>query len=442
VIVRIPAFPAGGLIPPDYPVQEEVATMPKDKVPQYCLHKGSGQAYVKIDGRRIYLGPHNSTESRRRYSEAIDRWRELQECGRLPDIRVGELILMYLEKHVRKHYVKIGRPTSEQSVVCAALRFLAKHRHVLSADFGPRLLKDVRADMIRSGLARETVNRYTTRIRQMFEWAVSEELIPERVYVALRTVKALLAGRTEAPDHERVKPVPIAFVNAIRPYVSRHVWGMIQLGLLTGARPGEIVSMRVGDINTGGRIWEYVPREHKMQHKGVVRVIMIGPKAQAVLREFLQPNLAAYMFSPAEADQERRDRLRVDRKSSMTPSQAARRPKENGQRRPKDHYTVASYRRAIERACEIAFGMPDQLRIIPVGLPVDEEQRRRREAAQWRKGHCWHPNQLRHTFGTQARRQGGIETSRILLGHTSIATSEIYAEPDRTAAQEMIAKIG
>ena len=27
----------------------------------------------------------------------------------LPDIRVGELMLMYLQKHVQKHYVKNGR---------------------------------------------------------------------------------------------------------------------------------------------------------------------------------------------------------------------------------------------------------------------------------------------------------------------------------------------
>jgi integrase len=416
--------------------------MSKEKVPQYCLHKGSGQAYVKIDGRRIYLGPHNSASSRRRYSDEIDRWQELQQWGRLPDIRVGELMLTYLDKHVQKHYVKNGRATSEQAVVQAALRFLAKHRHLLSADFGPRLLKDVRADMVDAGLARETVNRYTDRIRQMFEWAVSEELVPERVHAALRTVKALLSGRTNAPDHERVKPVPIAFVDPIQPYVGRQIWGMIQLGLLTGARPGEIVSMRVGDIHTGGRIWEYIPRVHKMQHKGQNRIIMIGPKAQAILREFLKPNVAAHVFSPTEADRERRNRRRAERKSPMTPSQLARQPKENGQRRPKDHYTVASYRRAIERACELAFGMPDDLRIIPIGLPAGEEKRRRREAAQWRKEHCWHPNQLRHTFGTQARREGGIETSRILLGHTSIATSEIYAEPDRTTAQKIIAEIG
>ena len=187
VFLRIPAVPAVWLnYPRTTPSRKRLPPCRRKKVPQYCLHKGSGQAYVKIDGRRIYLGSHNSTESKCRYSEEIDRWRELQECGRLPDIRVGELILIYLEKHVRRHYVKTGRPTSEQFVVQAALRFLAKHRHVLCADFGPRLLKDVRADIVRSGLARETVNRYAAHIRQMFEWAVSEELIPERVYVSLK----------------------------------------------------------------------------------------------------------------------------------------------------------------------------------------------------------------------------------------------------------------
>ena len=83
--------------------------------------------------------------------------------------------------------------------------------------------------------------------------------------------------------------------------------------------------MHVGDINTSGRIWEYVPREHKMQHKGQDRVIMIGPKAQAILQEFLKPSVVAYVFSPAEADRERRERLRrakvaTDTKSGCTPT--------------------------------------------------------------------------------------------------------------------------
>jgi hypothetical protein len=33
------------------------------RIPKYRLHKGSGQALVEIDGRRIYLGKHDLTPS-------------------------------------------------------------------------------------------------------------------------------------------------------------------------------------------------------------------------------------------------------------------------------------------------------------------------------------------------------------------------------------------
>jgi integrase len=111
----------------------------------------------------------------------------------------------------------------------------------------------------------------------------------------------------------------MAIIEAVGPYVTRHAWAMIQLQLLTGARPGEIVSMRVGDLNAGGAIWEYTPRSHKGEHHGQSRLILIGPKAQDVLREFLKPNVEAFVFSPIEADAERQAARRESRKSPMTP---------------------------------------------------------------------------------------------------------------------------
>jgi integrase len=79
---------------------------------------------------------------------------------------------------------------------------------------------------------------------------------------------------------------------------------------------------------------------------------------------------------------------------------------------PGSCYTVATYRRAVARACEIA------------GVPR------------------WHPHQLRHNAATSLRKQQGIELARIILGHSSAFTTEIYAEQDRAAAVEVIAKIG
>ncbi|MCP4453519.1 MAG: site-specific integrase, partial [Planctomycetes bacterium] len=54
----------------------------------------------------------------------------------------------------------------------------------------------------------------------------------------------------------------------------------------------------------------------------------------------------------------------------------------------------------------------------------------------------WTPHQLRHTYATEVRRQFGIEAARILLGHASIVTTEIYAEVDRQAAQKVALAIG
>ena len=40
-------------------------------VPGYLLHKPTGQAYVRIRGKCIYLGTYNSPESHHLYAEVI-----------------------------------------------------------------------------------------------------------------------------------------------------------------------------------------------------------------------------------------------------------------------------------------------------------------------------------------------------------------------------------
>ena len=73
----------------------------------------------------------------------------------------------------------------------------------------------------------------------------------------------------------------------------------------------------------------------KTEHRDKDRIILIGPKGQAVLREFLSEALAAdlgrdaFVFSPVDAEAERnRPSPARCAESAMTPSQAtrARRP--------------------------------------------------------------------------------------------------------------------
>jgi integrase len=107
-----------------------------------------------------------------------------------------------------------------------------------------------------------------------------------------------------------VKPVPEEYVTAILPHVRPQVAAMIQLQLVTGMRSGEVSIMRGCDLNTVGKIWEYRPASHKTQHHGHDKVILLGPRAQNIVKPWLKPDLQAYLFSPRES----RDAFDADRR--------------------------------------------------------------------------------------------------------------------------------
>jgi site-specific recombinase XerC len=60
----------------------------------------------------------------------------------------------------------------------------------------------------------------------------------------------------------------------------------------------------------------------------------------------------------------------------------------------------------------------------------------------WRKAHRWHPNQLRHAFGTRVRKTHGLEAAQVLLGHSRADVTQVYAERNEQLAATVAAKIG
>lgn len=89
--------------------------------PSYLLHRGTGQARVRIDGRDHYLGRFGSPESRDRYKDLISDWLLKRDdlCG--CSLTVDDLALLYME-HAARYYRKGGRPTSEVHCTRLALR--------------------------------------------------------------------------------------------------------------------------------------------------------------------------------------------------------------------------------------------------------------------------------------------------------------------------------
>ena len=379
--------------------------------PPLRCHKATGQGYVHLDGRRIYLGVHGKPQTLQKYHQVLAEW-HANGC-RLPatkggDTTVVELCAAYWD-HAAEHYRK-GDGSSSTTIhrVRQALRLLRDLYGPSSlADFGPLALRAVRQRWIDKGLARGTINEYVAQIKRAFKWGVSRQLVPETVYRALTTVAGLQAGRSAAKETEDTKPVPDAHVAGVEPFVNRQVWALIQLQLLTAARGGEVIMLRAVDFETSGKIWTATVCDHKKAYLGKQRTVYFGPRAQAIVRGFMADRpVDAYLFSPRDAERERHAQATAHRRPGQ--QKAPRKSR----RVLGTHYTSASYRRCIERAC------------VKAGVPV------------------WTPHRLRHSAGTFIRQEFGIEAAQVMLGHASVGVTQVYAEVNRARALEVAAKIG
>ena len=272
-------------------------------VPVYRHKKSRGVAVVTLNGRDIYLGKFNSTESLHKYDKLIQEWlasgRVLTSENPIDEeaFSVAELIVAYM-KHAKVYYQKDEKPTSHLHNVEDAMTYL-KNLYGLEAvkDFGPLKLKAVRQQMIGKGLGRTTINKYIDNLKRMFKWGTENELVPSSVFHGLQAISGLRKGRCEAKEYPPVKPVAEAFIEAIKDHVSKQVWAMIQLQVFTGMRPGEVVLMRGQDIDITGKLWVYTPQHHKTEHHGISRPIYLGPKAQEIVEKFMKPELAAYLLN-------------------------------------------------------------------------------------------------------------------------------------------------
>lgn len=422
----------------------------KLKVPELRLHKPTGQGYVRIDGAFRYLGRYDDPQTQQRYHRMIAEWMAAgcQVFAEPDEITIKELITRYLA-HVEQYYRKPdGTPTSEIDSIKSVLRVLGDlYSETRVQEFGPRALIAVRQRMIDQSWCRKSINKHVCRMRAMFRWATEHEMIPGGVYHALTAVAGLKRGRSGAREGDAVRPVSLQEVNAIQPFVSRQVWAMVQLQLLTGARAGEIVTLRKCDIDRSGEVWVYVPADHKTAHHGHERTIFFGPKAQEVLAPFLMRPDEMPLFSPAEAERERRAARFAARKTPLGYGNCA-----GSNRRkapmvtPGKSYDVDALRRAIARGCDHANPPPEPLAQREDETEIEWKSRltpeQKKKLRAWRKAHRWHPHQLRHTAATALRKQFGLEAARVVLGHTSAAVTEIYAEIDKTKAREAMLKIG
>lgn len=433
-------------------------------VPGLQFHKRSGQGRVHLSGRDFYCGKWGTAACKAKYDRLIAEWlnngrtvlpptrqssatplarpsgqpQQLDPSLPLPamveqvvvdptggrdkegystypagSLLICEVAALYL-KHAAVYYRDgFQNPTTTQGNVKQALVALEPYDDLPAAAFGPRKLQEMRALLIQQGRPRKSCNTITKAVKRLFAWAESQELVPAGTSHALATVDPLKFGRTTAPERPPVKPVPDEIIDRTVEHLPRVVADMVRLQRLTGARSSEVCDMRPCDIDRSGDVWEYRPRRHKTQYREghEVKVIPLGPKAQAILLPYLDRLPELPCFSPRESELERHAEMRRQRKSPVQPSQKSRR-KRRPQRQPGDQYDRNSYRRAIQRAAKKA-GVAE-----------------------------WTPHQIRHTAATDVRRRFGLEAAQTSLGHRSADVTQLYAERNLELARKVAAEIG
>ena len=398
--------------------------MPKKNIPNYRLHKATGQAFVELGGRRFYLGKHGSKASKeeyeRRLAEYLANGRKLPPTMTKTGISCRELAVHFLE-WAEGYYVKNGRQTATFNHCRNAIALLVQHYGNESVNnFSPLSLVFLQKQWIEKGHARLTVNRYICIVKQMFKHGVKFGWVDAQTSYALQAVDNLKKGRTVAPEYRDIQPIADETVEQTLRFLPSVVADMVRVQRLAGMRPQDIRNLRFCDIDRSNDVWVYRPFTHKTEHKNKIRAVAIGPRAQAILTSYLldkEETPEAFLFSPKDTvrDQRierRRKRKTFNKQGRVQPSQRDR-SKPNAVRKPGEQYTKDSLNRAIARACEQA------------GVPH------------------WTPNQLRHTAGTQTTANVSLEAAKEFLGHCSITTTEkFYVAPLPELAAEVARKFG
>lgn len=381
--------------------------MPRQRVwpPKVHHHKPSGQDRITlwVGGRRVFvaLGPHDSEEARREYLRVVAE----HEHGKRPPVTaesltVGELVAAY-------------RPHSEATLDSGELwhtkralkPLLALYADYPVADFGQAELRVVRGEMVKDKLVGRYINRLVSRIRRLWKWAVGERLVPPDLHHGLTLLEPLRSSTKGVRWHRPVGEVPRATVEKTLPFLQPVPAAMVRLQTLTGMRPGEVCRLRPGDIDREGidvdgvKVWVYTPGSHKKEYEGKLRLIPLGPQAQAVLAPYLDRPADAYCFSPKESVEA------YMRQMGRKINHAAR-------RKPGEKYTPSSYEHAVKKACKRAGVQP------------------------------WHPHQLRHQTATLVQGKMSLDEARALLGHQHADITRVYAHGDLIIAARVVARLG
>jgi integrase len=391
-----------------------------------------GTAFVRINGKRIYLGKFGSPEAAQNYARCIAEWAissvgPEQSSPQIGTITVKSLAVAFLD------YIQQNIPSQYHTSRSAITGLLQLYSDIAVDSFTPKCLVAVQHQFTRhvdqngKRRCRGYCNTLVRHIRAIFRWGVSQELVSPLTADALKYVPPLREGRTEAPETEPRTDVPDEIVDATLPQLLPTVAAMVQVQRLATMRPNEVCRMKVGDIDMSRKdgIWLYNLPKHKGTWRGHKKIVPLGKPEQTLILPYLEgkkPGQA--VFSPKTAMLEKKIKDAKRRRTKVPPSQIllAEERAANPKRGLQEHYSSRSYARSIERAIAAANKK----------LPKDQQIPH------------WTPYQLRHAGITEliAEHDGDRDIARAVAGQKSINITQGYNHADLRIAIEQAKKRG
>jgi len=302
---------------------------------------------------------------------------------------VADICALWAEHCRQSYHGPDGKPTSTaiNAVLDVRLfRDLFGNAAVSEMTHGDML--SFRDALVRSGVGRSTVNMRLWRVKYMLSWALDEALITATAKAELTQVKPVKRGRTAAHESAPIRPVDDATIEKTVARMIPNTADMVRVHRLTGMRPCELCALKWSRIDTSRTPWVYSvpPEANKNDWRGEYgrpRVVCIGPRARAILER--HKGDGDVPFSPMRAMAEYLEGRRAAR---VTPFYGKSSPDFHVARVLGSQWTTDAYSKTIRAACLRAGVTP------------------------------WGANRLRHAFGTDVRRQFGLEAARAVLGHT------------------------
>ncbi len=274
---------------------------PRNPFPKLCTD-ATGRCFCKVNGKFITLGRVGNPETQRTYAALLANLATSPLANPSPaapkgGVTVSELCLKFTTEVLPKYKTSSGKPSAERDCFKGVIKVVrGLFGSVPAVEFGPLKLRLVRERFIATGWSRKFINKQVGRLRYMFRWAASWELVPTAVADSLRTVPPLTPGESVAPETKQRQAVPESDLNKVRAVLCQRHKDIFDLLLLTGARPGELLGLRMSDLDRSGEVWRCSLERHKNTHRGQTRTLFFNAKAQELLAGYLSDNPEAPLF--------------------------------------------------------------------------------------------------------------------------------------------------